>query len=803
MATFETPQQRAKQRQMVSSAMRGAQHKRQKDAVLDAGQAGGFSNQAMQHLLNVGVIQAKLKVSQPDDEYEKEADRVADMVMRIPDRRYSEKEEKEEKKSRLLKTCCATEHKIQNSVLPHAEGAVIAASNSTGQSLPSNLCSKFEHALGVDLSAVRIYTGPESVKASKAICARGYTSGTAIHFNQGQYNPESAEGQHLLAHEIFHTVQQGGVTIGTKYITEESNQRSQARIEGDFGVDRILSSALSLGNSYPAAAMAPLGVMRSPNDQEMKNAAKVGSEDEANDIKVQVIFAHSMVADQEEAKQIIRQISSANEKIKRHPISEDLDLLKENEQARFSLEQYLATVSDSGNFQSQFATSYMQTKKDYGEFDKMWHMFGALGGSLEPFSQRGGIHQLENYPSFTRAYQTFTGVRNELMTDHQMIISHQTEMEKAKAGLMSTIYMARSKVAYAKAKDKQTEKDAIITQIDKTVSLLMTIGNLAAIAMTGIVAMGNGVGGIDFSKIVESSPEIAPSSLATNSKTGTCEINIEESATPASSKPDTTTYSFPSQTIANLKGLKEKGVNLAGGPSGLIKSAITMLEKSEIDSLSAQISAAQEEGNLNAAAADASLLDEKRKAYQAKILILSGCITNLMNHKNQMDHVVQEMIDIAQKHNASKDLTGGLRLVGSGDKFLSQIQLTINLGEQQQTLGRDALAKRGAINFDPYAPSGDGHAQGPGQLHWWSVEYKSSGSLADRWLGTRHWQKTKHQVELKATGKDSLTSGIINSTQFDVCKAIEELKIWQVEVTAKRDKAQEALGLSNPSGKSS
>ena len=42
-----------------------------------------IGNQAVQRLLSSGGIQAKLTISQPDDPYEREADRVADTVMRM------------------------------------------------------------------------------------------------------------------------------------------------------------------------------------------------------------------------------------------------------------------------------------------------------------------------------------------------------------------------------------------------------------------------------------------------------------------------------------------------------------------------------------------------------------------------------------------------------------------------------------------------------------------------------------------------------------------------------------------------
>ena len=43
-----------------------------------------LGNQALQHLLRSGAIQAKLTVNQPGDRFEQEADRVAESVMRSP-----------------------------------------------------------------------------------------------------------------------------------------------------------------------------------------------------------------------------------------------------------------------------------------------------------------------------------------------------------------------------------------------------------------------------------------------------------------------------------------------------------------------------------------------------------------------------------------------------------------------------------------------------------------------------------------------------------------------------------------------
>ncbi|SEL13995.1 protein of unknown function [Haloferax larsenii] len=63
------------------------------------------------------------------------------------------------------------------------------------------------------LDDVRIHTGPSAAKACKDINARAFTVGNHIAFNHGEYDPSSAEGQHLLAHELAHVRQQAGAAV--------------------------------------------------------------------------------------------------------------------------------------------------------------------------------------------------------------------------------------------------------------------------------------------------------------------------------------------------------------------------------------------------------------------------------------------------------------------------------------------------------------------------------------------------------------------------------------------------------------
>jgi hypothetical protein len=69
---------------------------------------------------------------------------------------------------------------------------------------------EFEPKFGTDLSGVRLHTGPESAQLNRQIDAKAFTHGQDVHFNQGQYDLNSAEGKSLLAHEVTHTLQQRG-----------------------------------------------------------------------------------------------------------------------------------------------------------------------------------------------------------------------------------------------------------------------------------------------------------------------------------------------------------------------------------------------------------------------------------------------------------------------------------------------------------------------------------------------------------------------------------------------------------------
>lgn len=80
--------------------------------------------------------------------------------------------------------------------------------NGGGRALPVSLQQQFSESLGENLNHVRIHTDGRAARSSAEISARAFTHGNDIYFAQGQYNPNTQQGQELLAHEVVHTVQQ-------------------------------------------------------------------------------------------------------------------------------------------------------------------------------------------------------------------------------------------------------------------------------------------------------------------------------------------------------------------------------------------------------------------------------------------------------------------------------------------------------------------------------------------------------------------------------------------------------------------
>ncbi|NEU10433.1 DUF4157 domain-containing protein [Flavihumibacter sp. R14] len=228
--------------------------------------------------------QCKLVVGAPDDPYEKEADAVADRVMRMPEpetvQRQEEMEDDEPVQLKsadasFIQRACACEHeKIQQQeegeedlvqpklitgvpfiqrqcdeckkepenplsvtttpfIQTKANGTAVPASDSVRQAIQTskgggNVMDSATHnfmssRIGVNFSSVKIHSDNIAVRTNRELNARAFTVGDNIYFNEGEYQPHTNDGKRLLAHELTHVMQQNGM-IHTKLIQRKCHE---------------------------------------------------------------------------------------------------------------------------------------------------------------------------------------------------------------------------------------------------------------------------------------------------------------------------------------------------------------------------------------------------------------------------------------------------------------------------------------------------------------------------------------------------------------------------------------------------
>ncbi|MCQ8771569.1 eCIS core domain-containing protein [Streptomyces telluris] len=79
---------------------------------------------------------------------------------------------------------------------------------SVGRPLDPGVRSRMEEHFAYDFGKVRVHTDARAAASAQAIGAVAYTVGRNVVFGAGQYRPGTRGGEHVLAHELAHVMQQ-------------------------------------------------------------------------------------------------------------------------------------------------------------------------------------------------------------------------------------------------------------------------------------------------------------------------------------------------------------------------------------------------------------------------------------------------------------------------------------------------------------------------------------------------------------------------------------------------------------------
>jgi hypothetical protein len=88
---------------------------------------------------------------------------------------------------------------------------------SSGSPLAPDVRADMETRLGHDFSDVRVHTDGAAHESARSVNAQAFTVGSDVVFQNGNYDPSTPDGSHMLAHELTHVVQQrNGPVDGTE-----------------------------------------------------------------------------------------------------------------------------------------------------------------------------------------------------------------------------------------------------------------------------------------------------------------------------------------------------------------------------------------------------------------------------------------------------------------------------------------------------------------------------------------------------------------------------------------------------------
>jgi len=215
------------------------------------------------------AVQFKLAIGAINDPLEHEADAMADKVMRMPvaafsissgggkaiQRKCTDCEEEEKVQRRPLASFIQTKGSSVCTTASEAISNRVNESKGRGNAMDNNTESFMQSRFGADFSDVKIHTGADATQMNRELGAKAFTVGNDIYFNEGQYNPVSAEGKHLLAHELTHTVQQESGKVQAKGENNliqryfEANGTAGTAIGNSYRVSDDLTTAVRVG--YP------------------------------------------------------------------------------------------------------------------------------------------------------------------------------------------------------------------------------------------------------------------------------------------------------------------------------------------------------------------------------------------------------------------------------------------------------------------------------------------------------------------------------------------------------------------------
>lgn len=184
------------------------------------------------------------------------------------------------------------------SVLEEERSPVHDVINSPGRPLEEPVRADMETRLGHDFSDVRVHDDGAAHASATSVNAHAYTVGSHVVFQRDAYDPSSSAGQHTLAHELTHVVQQrsgpvDGTSVGGGIAVSDPGDRFER--EAAATAERAMSAP---AREHTAAG--PSSVQRATTEPTLGIQRQEGEEEEE---PVQAMAVQREEAPEEEAEE--------------------------------------------------------------------------------------------------------------------------------------------------------------------------------------------------------------------------------------------------------------------------------------------------------------------------------------------------------------------------------------------------------------------------------------------------------------------------------------------------------------------
>ncbi|MDY6785813.1 MAG: DUF4157 domain-containing protein, partial [Cyanobacteriota bacterium] len=211
-------------------------------------------------------IQTQLKIGQPGDKYEQEADAKAAEGMKMEDPAASSEVEEESDDNAIQKQPLAetitplvqrkeTVGQKGNEQGKNSGKIEQKLGQGGGQPLGQETRSFMESRFGADFSGVRVHTDSNAVQMNKDLGAQAFTHGQDVYYGKGK-SPGKNE---LTAHELTHTLQQSGGEIRQRQeikrkVSESEESETGSKLEPQLSEEWGKSQSSTEEKQSPSTA---------------------------------------------------------------------------------------------------------------------------------------------------------------------------------------------------------------------------------------------------------------------------------------------------------------------------------------------------------------------------------------------------------------------------------------------------------------------------------------------------------------------------------------------------------------------